>query len=215
MTRMPEQGAKVELRDQTGSAHRSEVLHVHPEAPGTLLLSPPADLPAARPFTPGTRLLVSWPEDNSYWVLPVLLVELRAAGEHTVLVAEVDDDAWREERRQYTRSSLDAQVVIDFTTPDEHGQPGPSGIGTELIDLSEVALRGIVAPEFRDWFQPHLAVVVRLKLSGDEFDIPGTVLLSKPAAREDLGLEVVVLFDRPVARVEQLRVHIATRAGQR
>lgn len=207
---MPERGAEVQLRDQNGSAHRSEVLQVHPELPGTLLLSPPADRPG---FTPGTRLLVSWPEENSYWVLPVLLVELRAGEGEAVLVAEVDDDAWREERRQYARSALDAVVAIDFLTPAEDGQPGPTGIVAELIDLSEVALRGVVAPDFRDWFQPHIAVVVRLKLSGDQFDIAGTVLLSKPAAREDLGLEVVVLFDRPVPRVEQLRAHVTARTA--
>lgn len=209
MTRLPELGATVQLRDQNGSAHRSEVLQIKPDAPGTLLLSPPADAP----FAPGTRLLVSWPEDNSYWVLPVLLVDLSAEAGADVLVAEVDDDAWREERRQYARSSLDALVLIDFLTPTEDGQPGPSGVAAELIDLSEVALRGIVAPEYRDWFRPHMALTIRLKLSGDQFDIPATVLLAKPAAREDLGLEVVLLFNRPVERVEQLRPHIVARSA--
>ena len=99
-------------------------------------------------------------------------------------------------------------MVIDFVTPDVEGRPGPTGIAAELIDLSEVALRGILPPDYRDWFQPQIAVLVRLKLAGDQFDIPGKVLLSKPAAREDLGLEVVVLFDRPVTGVEQLRDHI-------
>jgi hypothetical protein len=209
---MPDSGTAVQLRDQQGSAHRSEVLRIHRELPGTLLLSAPADLPADRPFSPGTRLLVSWPEENSHWVLPVLLVELRedsAYGERSVLVAEVDDDAWREERRQYARSNLDAAVAIDFEAPDIEGNPGPRGISAELIDLSEVAMRGIVSPELREWFQPHLPVTARLKLSGDDFDIPGTVLLAKPAARLDLGLEVVILFDRPVERVEELRTHIA------
>ncbi len=202
---MPERGAVVQLRDQNGSAHRSDVLQVDTELPGTLLLSSPAD----RPFDPGTRLLVSWPEENSYWVLPVLLVELRTTDGERVLVAEVDDEAWREERRQYVRSSLDAVVEIDFAAPDVEGNPGPAGVATELIDLSEVALRGIVAPDYHDWFQPHIPVLARLKLSGDAFDIPGTVLLAKPAARLDLGLEVVILFDRPVTRVAELRAHIS------
>lgn len=206
---MPERGTVVQLRDQNGSAHRSDVLQVHSELPGTLLLSPPADRPGERPFDPGTRLLVSWPEDNSYWVLPVLLVELRATEGDPVLVVEVDDDAWREERRQYARSALDAAVEIDFAAPDVEGNPGPAGISAELIDLSEVALRGIVSPDYHDWFQPHIPVVARLKLSGDAFDIPGEVLLAKPAARLDLGLEVVILFDRPVARVDELRDHLS------
>ncbi len=204
---MPEQGAVVQLRDQHGSAHRSEVLERDQQLPGTLLLAPPDDL--AAPFSPGTRLLVSWPDDHSYWVLPVLLVELRPSGDHQLLVAEVDDDAWREERRQYVRSSLDATVAIDLEVVDENDQPGPVGVAAELIDLSEVALRGLVHPQHRDWFAPQVPVTVRLTLAGDRFELAGSVLLAKPAARLDHGLEVVVLFDRPVSRVEELRRHIA------
>jgi hypothetical protein len=211
MTRMPERATEVQLRDQQGSAHLSQVLECHRDLPGTLVLSCPKDLPPARPFPPGTRLLVSWPEEGTYWVLPVLLVELRHEDGEILLVTEVDDDAWREERRQYARSALDASVEIDFALDDEDGLPGPAGIPAELLDLSEVALRGVFPPDHREWFQPHIPVTVRLKLSGGNFDIPATVLLAKPAARADLGLEVVILFDRPVERVEELRAHIATR----
>ena len=211
---MPEQGAEVQLRDQHGSAHRSEVVERDQQLPGTLLLSPPDDLPADCPFSPGTRLLVSWPDDHSYWVLPVVLVELKAAGEQQLLVTEVDDDAWREERRQFARSMLDATVAIDLDVVDENDEPGPVGVVTELIDLSEVALRGVVRPDYRDWFAPQVPVTVRLSMAGDRFDIPGTVLLAKPAARLDHGLEVVVMFDRPVPRAEELRRHIAKQQDQ-
>jgi hypothetical protein len=213
MTRMPERGMSVELRDQRGSAHRSEVLESHRQQPGTLVLTAPPDRPAERPFEPGTRLLVSWPEDGTYWVLPVLLVELRAGERAPLLVAEVDDDAWREERREFVRSSLDATVLIDFEAEDSEGGPGPRGVPAELIDLSEVALRGILSQDYRDWLVPHMPVTLRIELGGDLFEIGSSVLLAKPAARIDLGLEVVVLFDRPVERVEDLRGHLANRAN--
>jgi hypothetical protein len=206
---MPERGAEVQLRDQHGSAHRSEVVERDQQLPGTLLLAPPEDLPAECPFPPGTRLLVSWPDDHSYWVLPVLLVELRPSGSQQLLVAEVDDDAWREERRLYVRSALEAAVEIDLEVVDEHDQPGPVGVAAELIDLSEVALRGVVHPEHRDWFAPQVPVTVRLTLPDDQFQLAGSVLLAKPAARLDHGLEVVILFDRPVPRVGELRRHIS------
>jgi hypothetical protein len=213
MTRMPERGTTVELRDQQGSAHRSEVLES--QQPGTLVLAPPADRPADRPFEPGTRLLVSWPEEDSYWVLPVLLVKLRQAGDGPpLLVAEVDDDAWRAERREFVRSNLDARVLIDFEAEDSEGGPGPREVPAELIDLSEVALRGIVSQEYRDWLVPRMPITVRLTLGGDQFQIGSTVLLAKPAARIDLGLEVVILFDRPVERVDVLRDHLANQTRQ-
>lgn len=205
---MPERGAEVQLRDQHGSAHRSEVLERDQQLPGTLLLAPPEDLPAERPYSPGTRLLVSWPDDHSYWVLPVRLVELRPSGAQQLLVAEVDDDAWREERRQYVRSALEAEVEIDLDVVDENDVRGPVGVAAELIDLSEVALRGVVQPIHRDWFVPKVPVTVRLALPGERFELTGSVLLAKPAARLDHGLEVVILFDRPVPRVAELRRHI-------
>ncbi|HEU5270869.1 MAG TPA: hypothetical protein VFU36_13170, partial [Jatrophihabitans sp.] len=110
------------------------------------------------------------------------------------------------ERRLYVRSALEAAVEIDLEVVDEHDQPGPVGVSAELIDLSEVALRGLVHPEHRDWFVPQVPVTVRLALCGDRFELTGHVLLAKPAA--DRGQEVVILFDRPVPRVEDLRRHI-------
>jgi len=145
-------------------------------------------------------------------VLPVLLVTLRASGPTPLLVVEVADDAWREERREYVRSSLDAEVLIDFEAEDSEGDPGPRAVPAELIDLSEVALRGIVSQDYRDWLVAHMPVTIRLDLAGDLFRIPSSVLLAKTAAQLDLGLEVVVLFDRPVERVEALRDHLAVRA---
>jgi hypothetical protein len=211
MTRMPERGTSIELRDQHGSAHRSEVLECRRQPPGTLVLRPPADRPAERPFEPGTRLLVSWAEEGTYWVLPVLLVKLRTTGDAALLVTEVDDDAWREERREFVRSSLDARVLIDFEAEDSEGGPGPREVPAELIDLSEVALRGIVSQEYRDWLVPRMPVTVRITLGGDHFRISSSVLLAKPAARIDLGLEVVILFNLPVDRVEELRGHLGDR----
>lgn len=205
---MPAVGVAVEIRDQQGSAHRSQVLQCHRERPGTLVLRPPVDLPAERAFRAGTRLLVSWPEESSYWVLPVLLVELRADGSDRLLVAEVDDDAWREERREFVRSSLDATVLIDFEVEDTDGEAGPRGVPAELIDLSEVALRCVIGQQHRGWVQPHIPVTVRIRLSGDLFEISAEVLLAKPAARLDLGLEVVILFSRPVPRVDELRAYL-------
>ena len=148
-------------------------------------------------------------------MLPVLLVKLRTVdGVAPLLVAEVDDDAWREERREFVRSNLDARVLIDFEAEDSEGGPGPREVPAELIDLSEVALRGIVSQEYRDWLVPHMPVTARIALGGDQFQIGSSVLLAKPAARIDLGLEVVILFDRPVDRVEELRGHLGSRTPQ-
>ncbi len=201
MTDVPTEGATVVLRDQQGRAYRSEVVRC---TPGSLVLQPPRDLPAARAFPLGTLLLVTWPDDTSLWVLPVMLIDVEAAGDLGLLVAQIQGAAWREERREYARSALDATLTIGYDGPDSElvGVPG------ELIDLSEVALRAVVAHEHEALCQPRRPVLVRIDVADDSFEIGGYVLLGKPAARLDLGLEVVVLFHRPVPRVEELRQHL-------
>ncbi len=200
MTDVPADSAAVVLRDQQGRAYRSEVVR---SQPGMLFLRPPRDLPAAQAAL-GTRLLVTWPDDTSLWVLPVLLIDIVANGDAGLLVAQIQGGAWREERRQYTRSALDATLGIVYEGPDATFFQAPA----ELVDLSEVALRAVVPPEHQALSQPRTPVLVRLEVATDSFEIGGYILTGKPAARLDLGLEVVVLFHRPVPRVEELRQYL-------
>jgi hypothetical protein len=201
MTDLPSDGTAVVLRDQQGRAYRSEVIH---SKPGMLFLQPPPDLPTTGAAAPGTRLLVTWPSPNSLWVLPVMLLGTSPTDQAGLLAAQVQGSAWREERRQYARASLDATVTIVY-----HGaQPEPIEAAGELIDLSEAALRGVVSPQHQALCQPRLPVLARVGMPDDSFELSGYVLLGKPTARLDLGLEVVVLFHRPVARVEDLRRYL-------
>jgi hypothetical protein len=201
MTDVPSVGTAVVLRDQQGRAYRSQVIR---SQPGLLFLQPPPDLPAAAAAVPGTRLLVTWPESNSLWVLPVMLLSTSPSDQAGLLPAQIQGTAWREERRQYARAHLDATVTIVY----EDTQNQRVEAAGELIDLSEAALRGVVAPEHQALCRPRLPVLARVTLPGDRFEMTGYVLLGKPAARLDLGLEVVVLFHRPVSRVEDLRRYL-------
>jgi hypothetical protein len=197
MTDVPADGTAVVLRDQQGRAYRSEVVR---SQPGVLFLQPPRDLPAGA-LVVGTRLLVTWPDDSSLLVLPVMLLSLSTADEVQVLAVQIEGTAWREERRRYARTNLDARLTICYDGIE--GEPVETS--AELIDLSEAALRGVVAAEQRALCRPRLPVRVRIDTAGDSFEIAGYVLQGKPTARLDLGLEVVILFHRPVARVEDLR----------
>ncbi|HST46603.1 hypothetical protein [Jatrophihabitans sp.] len=198
MTGVPADGTAVVLRDQRGGAYRSEVAGAQD---GVLFLSPPRDL-ASGAFPPGTRLLVAWPDETSLRVLPVLLLNVTTDGR---LAVQIQGAAWREERRRYARTNLDATLSIGYDRGD--GQQVEAG--GELIDLSEAALRGIVAQDHQALRRPRTPVRVRIELADDSFDISGYVLQGKPTARLDLGIEVVVLFHRPVPRVEELRRHLS------
>jgi len=202
MTDVPADGTAVVLRDQQGRAFRSEVAR---SAPGVLFLQPPRDLPAALAL--GTRLLVAWPNQTSLWVLPVMLLSVATSGEDVgMLAVQVQGTAWREERRRYARTNLDASLRISY----EGLQGQDVETSAELIDLSEAALRCVAPAEHQALCRPRLPVRAHIEVAEDSFDISGYVLLGKPAGRVDLGLEVVVLFHRPVARVEDLRRYLGT-----
>lgn len=204
MSGVPADGTAVVLRDQRGGAHRSEVAR---SQDGVLFLHTPRDLPAGT-FGPGTRLLVAWPDETSLRVLPVLLLNVTADG--GLLAVQIQGAAWREERRRYARAAnLDAGFTIGYDGPD--GQPLETA--GKVIDLSEAALRGVVPQDQQALCRPRLPVRVRVELGDDAFEMSGYVLQGKTTARLDLGLEVVVLFHRPVPRVEDLRRHLAARAG--
>jgi hypothetical protein len=200
MTDAPADGTTVVLRDQQGRAYRSEVVR---SQPGVLFLQPPQDL-SADAFVVGTRLLVTWPDDHSLLVLPVMLLSLSTSDGVNLLAVQLQGTAWREERRRYARKNLEASLTISYDGAD--GQPAEAS--AELIDLSEAALRGVVGAEHQALCRPRMPVQVRIDMAGDTFAIGGYVLQGKPTARLDLGLEVVVLFHRPVARVEDLREHL-------
>lgn len=208
MSAVPDRQAAVVLRDQQGAAYRSEVIESHP---GVLMLRPPPNLPAEGAFALGTRLLVTWPDDRSLWVLPVVMIGIRPVEGVGLLVAEVSGESWREERRHYVRAAIPAALSIEYRLEAE---AEPVTAEAELIDLSEVALRCVISPQHQRLCQPRTQVRVRVELSGDAFDIEGYVLLGKPTARLDLGLELVVLFDRPVPRVQELRRHLAAPTGE-
>jgi hypothetical protein len=197
LTGVPAEGTPVVLRTQRGGAYRSEVTH---SQPGILYLQSPPELPAAAAPPVGTRLLVAWPDRNSLWVLPVVVLSVLES-DGGLLTVQIEGTAWREERRRYPRTNLDATLALGYDRAD--GQPVE--VSGELIDLSEAAMRCLVPQEHQALCQPRTPVRVRIGLAQDSFDISGYVLQGKPTARLDLGLEVVVLFHRPVPRVEDLR----------
>ena len=74
------------------------------------------------------------------------------------LAVQIEGTAWREERRRYARTNLDATLTLGYDGADGQGRLS-SG---ELIDLSEAALRAVVPPEHQALCQPRTPVRVRI-----------------------------------------------------
>src|ERR1700712_1163154 len=95
VTGVPAEGKPVGVGTPRGGAYRSEVTHAQP---GILYLQSPPDLPVTAALPVGTRLLVAWPDRNSLWVLPVVVLSLLES-DGGLLTVQIEGTAWREERR--------------------------------------------------------------------------------------------------------------------
>jgi hypothetical protein len=197
MTRTPPAGTVVVVRDQTGGAHRAQLVNVMEGHLGLLL-----ENPRGAAFEVSTRLLVTWPDKFGLVCLPCLSVRLPDESD-TRLIVQVSGDSWREQRRQYQRARLSG--VVGLRSPE---QPGVGVVKGLLIDLSEAGLRCAIDERHTALREPKTLVTVVLDLDENELELPGKVLYGRPIAREDLKLEVVILFDRPVVKVDLLRRHI-------
>lgn len=203
MLTLPGAGSAVVLRDRHGGEYRSTVVTLTDKA---ICILPPVDLTEVEV---GTRLLVVWPDEHSQWVLPVVvtaldLVTITAEDVyHGMWEVRISDDPWREDRRQYIRQPLDASLDVAYDVDGEvvHAD-------AILVDLSEAALRCAVARSHQLLRVRKTPVRLSLAMGGDAFLLPATVLSGRPAAREDLRLELVVLFDRPVDGLDRLRMHL-------
>jgi len=192
---LPDEGASVVLRDQHGGEYRSQVLAVTPSA---IKLAPPSDL---NNVGEGTRLLVTWPDRTALLVLPVVVNAVDTA--EPAWHVRIADDPWREERRRHLRRTLNASLQVWY---EAHGQEvSADGI---VVDLSEAAVRCAVTNDHSELRVSATPVQLELHIDGDELKIDGYVLKGRPAARADLRLEVVILFERPVPDLEHLRKHL-------
>jgi hypothetical protein len=195
--RLPEAGASVVLRDQAGGAHRARLVNIMEGHLGLLL-----DEPRDQTFAVSSRLLVTWPDKFGLICLPCLSVRLPDQAD-TRLIVQVSGESWREQRRQFPRARVGGEVTL--RSPEQPGLPPVRG---KLIDLSEAGLRCAIDERHTALREPKTLVSVVLDLDENELELPGKVLYGRPIAREDRALEVVILFDRPVVKVELLRRHI-------
>jgi hypothetical protein len=190
----PGVSTSVVLRDEYGAEYRSNVIDLTEDL---IVLRQPPDLTAVEP---DDRMLVVWLDRTAMWVLPVVVAPL----DNGRLQAITAGKPWREERRQHLRAVVDAAVAVTYS--DGNHQFTADGL---VIEMSEAALRFAVEREHVGLRVPQAPVMVELTFPSDQFTLSGHVLTGKPAGRPDLRLEVVVLFDRPVVRIEELRRYLA------
>lgn len=200
MVTLPEAGSGVVLRDERGGEYRSSVVTT---AEQDLLLEPPLDFEEVEV---GTRLVVTWPDRGSVCFLPVVVtatdvVAITPSGPHRgTWQVRVSDIPWREERRRHVRLAIDASLEITYALGNVFQH-----VSAIVVDLSQAAVRCAVPPEHKALRVSSMPVRLKIDIGSESFDTAGYVLTGRPAAREDLRLEVVILFEQALPGIERLR----------
>ena len=204
MTRPPDTGGEIVLRDQTGGAFRGELDDLRGAFITVRLFED-----RARPFTQLEKMLVTWADGPGVNFLPVQLVD--SPGPAT-WIAEIVGEPWQEQRRQYLRAALSGTVSLSPAHPSAV-QDIQTTEGS-LVDLSEAGLRCAVGSRWPYLTTPTTPVTVRITVDELSFTLAAKVLYGRPMGRHDGTLEVVVVFDRPVPQAELL-AELTRRAGAR
>jgi hypothetical protein len=152
--------------------------------------------------------VLSWPDDEGLVCLPVELAEEIESNTGDFWLVEVAGRPWREQRREYVRSSLKGTVEIGYLAKTDAGAVLELVAVGELIDVSEAGLRCAVSAEHEVLCVPETPVALDLRLDDEWFSMSGKVLTGKPNAREDARWEVVILFNRPVEAAARIRQHV-------
>jgi hypothetical protein len=197
MVQLPERGADIVLRTQSGASHRGAVVG---NSPGRLAFELEEDYD--RTFMIDERVLVTWPDPAGVTCLPSVIVDTPLYDDRAWL-AQAVGEPWNEQRRAYIRASLRGTVALRRV-----GSDGLDIAVGDLIDLSEAGLRCSIGERHGALAEPGTEITLTLELGEEEFELPGKVLYGRHAARTDGRLEFVVIFDRPVVQVERLRYHI-------
>jgi hypothetical protein len=197
MNRQPEVGMAVILRDQSGGSHRGHVRSLTHGHIGIVI-----DEGREQPFPLKARVLVTWPDDLGLVCLPSMVVQA-PTGTNLSWIVQVVGTPWREQRRRYLRAALSGTIRLRPT-----GTPAAEAVQGHLIDLSEAGLRCAIDERHLDLREATTPVIVSLDLDDDDFELAGKVLYGRPVARQQLELEVVILFDRPVVQLDLLRRHL-------
>jgi hypothetical protein len=198
MSAEPVPGTEAVLRAQTGEAHRARIVAVMSGRVSFEL----SDTQDDRTFAWNERLLITWPDDTGLTCLPVVVVE-QPDEDDTIWLSQIVAEAWHEQRRRHVRKAVEGTVSLRRLYAEAIDAAFAS-----LIDLSEAGLRCALDERYLDLGEPGTLVALTLELPDDQFDLTGTVLYARYAAREDRRVECVVVFDRPVAHLERLRRHI-------
>jgi hypothetical protein len=207
---LPAVNALVAVREDDRE-YRSRVEDVYAD---TVVLARPMDLPLGHRFSVGAELMITWTGERGVFVLPGRLAEQQSEGLVNLWTVQVTGQGWVEQRRAYVRAKVAGPVQLEFPAVGQQlteAEVTPEGgearlMRGQLVDLSEAALRCVVPfDSVLGGSDVGAVITARLVLDATEFALPSTLQRAQPNVLRPELREVVLLFDQPVWRADELR----------
>jgi len=206
---LPHAGDGVLLQDEDNGEHRSQV---HAHASELLTVRRPAELPPGVPLLIGAELVVSWSSgDNAVSKVRARIAAIRYEGEQLLWDLALSGEPWREQRRRWARVEVTGPITVTEVVAE--GRSLPPGVEHgDLLDVSEVALRCVIAAGAIWAARRNALLRLDFALAGERFQLDGRVLTSRIPAGTPGRREVVAQFEAAPEQAEALRRYVASRS---
>ncbi|MFL6163931.1 MAG: hypothetical protein ACJ74U_17135 [Jatrophihabitantaceae bacterium] len=205
---LPRAGASVVLQDEDGGEHRSSV---HACGPDLLTVRRPAALPPGVPLLIGAELVVSWVSgDNAVSKVRAQISRIRYDGDLLLWDLSPRGEPWREQRRRWARIEVSGPITVTEVVDEVRSLP-PGVEHGELLDVSEVALRCVIAAGAIWASRRNARLRLSFAVAGQEFQLDGLVLTSRLSAAAASRRELVAQFEPAPEQIEALRRFVESR----
>lgn len=199
---LPQQGAGVVLQDEDGGEHRTLV---HAAATESLTVRRPAALAPGVPLLIGAELVVSWSSgDNAVGKVRARIAAIRYEGSLLLWDLALVGEPWQEQRRRWVRVEVTGPITVTEVADESRTLPAGVEHG-ELLDISEVALRCVIAAGAIWASRRNARVQLSFSLRDEAFELAGRVLTSRIPAGTPSRREVVAQFESAPEQVESPR----------
>jgi hypothetical protein len=205
---LPQPGDGVVLKDADQTEHRSSV---YASAPELLTVLRPADLVPGAPLLIGAELVVSWSSGtDTVAKVRARIAATRYQGDLLLWDFALLGEPWSEQRRGWTRVQVSGPITVTQVVQEGLTLPGAVEQG-ELLDLSEVALRCVIAAGAIWASRRSARIRLSFALHEQELELAGRVLTSRLSPGTPSRREVVAQLEPAPWQAEVLRRYLAAR----
>jgi len=200
MNALPKADDPIVLHDAAGRAHLSRVEDADSDV--LTVVRPTSATKDPDRVVPGDELELSWISPRGVGVVDECVVNEMFRSSGPLWEIEILTDPSFLQRREHVRVAVEAEMTLQTKSV-------AAVITADLIDVGESALRCALQDRSLDLVLVEgVEVMTHFALGEADFDIPGVVLMRRPAATPEDVPEIVVSFEQSEEGQDILRHHV-------